>query len=67
MCISVENLSERGLHELSPLTGLGLCFLVKDLEIQLFKNDYKKYDEKKKNAMSASEELVSFSSLIKSC
>jgi hypothetical protein len=67
VCISVENLSERGLHESSPLTGLGLCFLVKDLEIQLFKNDYKKYDEKKKNAMSASEELVSFSSLIKSC
>jgi hypothetical protein len=31
VCISVENLSERGKHELSPLSGLGLCFLVKDL------------------------------------
>jgi hypothetical protein len=57
VCISVENLSERGLHELSPLSGLGLYFLVKDLEIQ-------KNIKKKKNAMSASEELVSFSSLL---
>ena len=56
MCISVENLGERDLHELSPLTGLGLCFLVKDVYIL-------KILKKKKNAMSGSEELVSFSSL----
>ena len=41
-----------------PVAGHGLCFLVKDLELNNSNYDYKKYDKKKKNAMSVSEELV---------